>query len=42
MKRYEVKRISLNWYGIWDNAKRKFVIESTGYGIECYRKLFDC
>lgn len=42
MKRYEVKRISLNWYGIWDNAKREFVIESTGCGIECYRKLFDC
>lgn len=42
MKRYEVKRISLNWYGIWDSAKREFVIESTGYGIECYRKLFAC
>lgn len=42
MKRYEVKHISLNWYGIWDNAKREFVLESTGYGIESYRKLFDC
>lgn len=42
MKRYEVKHISLNWYGIWDNAQREFVLESTGYGIESYRKLFDC
>ena len=42
MKRYKVKSISLNWYGVWDNVKREFVIESTGYGIEFYRKMFDC
>lgn len=42
MKRYEVKQISTNWYGIWDYAKREFVVESTSYGIEVYRKLFDC
>lgn len=42
MKRYEVKQISTNWYGIWDYVKREFVIKSTSYGIEVYRKLFDC
>lgn len=42
MKRYEVKQISTNWYGIWDYVKREFMIESTSYGIEVYRKLFDC
>lgn len=42
MKRYEVRHIALNWFGIWDNIKREFVIESTGYGIEVYRKIFDC
>ena len=42
MKRYQVKQISAMWYGIWDNVKREFVIETTYYGIEAYRKLFDC
>lgn len=42
MKRYEVKQISINWFGIWDNVKREYVIESTSYGIEVYRKMFDC
>lgn len=42
MKRYEAKRISLNWWGIWDSVKREFVIEATSFGIEVYRKLFDC
>lgn len=42
MKRYEVKQISINWFGIWDNVKREYVIESTGYGIKIYRKMFDC
>lgn len=40
MKRYEVKRISENWYGIYDNVKKEFVIESTGYGISIYKELF--
>lgn len=40
MKRYEVKQISSNWFGIWDNVKREYAIESTGYGIEAYKKLF--
>ena len=42
MKRYEVKQISFNWFGIWDTVMQEFVIESTGYGIGVYRKLFDC
>lgn len=42
MKRYEIKQISTNWYGIWDYTKREFVVESTSYGIEVYRKQFDC
>ena len=27
MKRYEVKRIYINWYGIWDNVMREYVID---------------
>lgn len=42
MKRYEVKQISFNWFGIWDRVMQEFVIESTSYGIGFYRKLFDC
>lgn len=42
MKRYEVRQISINWFGIWDTVMKEFVIESTGYGIGFYRKLFDC
>jgi hypothetical protein len=41
MKRYEVKQISNNWYGIWDNVMREYVIESTSIGIEVYRKIFN-
>ncbi|WP_255370380.1 hypothetical protein [Holdemania sp. Marseille-P2844] len=40
MKRYEVKQISTNWYGIYDSVKHEFVIETTGYGLESYKKLF--
>ena len=42
MKRYELRQISFNWFGIWDNVKREYIIESTSYGIEFYRKMFDC
>ena len=28
MKRYEVRQISQNWYGIYDTVKREFVIET--------------
>lgn len=42
MKRYEVKQISNNWYGIYDNVKREYIIESTVIGIEVYRAIFDC
>lgn len=41
MKRYEVKQISANWFGIYDNVKREFVIESTGTGIRVYKELFN-
>lgn len=37
----EIRRISNNWYGIYDKARREFVIESTSYGIEVYRKMFN-
>lgn len=40
MTQYEVRKISENWYGIYDTVKNEFVIESTGYGIEVYKKLF--
>ena len=39
-KRYEIKQISQNWFGIYDSIRREFVIETTGYGIESYKKLF--
>lgn len=42
MKRYEVKQISINWFGILDNVKREYVIETTGYGIKFYRELLGC
>lgn len=42
MKRYEVKQISNNWFGIWDNVKKEYVIESTSYGIEVYKAMFEC
>lgn len=41
MKRYEVKHIALNWYGIWDNVKKEFVAETTSYGLDFYKELFD-
>jgi hypothetical protein len=41
MKRYEVRQISQNWYGIYDTVKREFVIETTGCGIQFYRELFN-
>lgn len=37
----EIRQISNNWFGIYDKAKRMFVIESTSVGIEVYRKLFN-
>ena len=42
MKRYEVKQISMNWFGIYDNVRREFVIESTSIGIKAYADLFNC
>lgn len=42
MKRYEVKQISMNWFGIYDNVRREFVIESTSIGINFYAELFNC
>ena len=42
MERYEVKQISNNWYGVYDNIKREYAIESTKNGIAIYRKLFGC
>ena len=41
MKHYEVKQISNNWFGIYDNIKKEFVIESTDCGIYVYKKLFN-
>jgi len=42
MKRYEVRRISENWFGIWDAVCGKYMLESTGYGIKVYADLFNC
>lgn len=42
MKRYDVKQISMNWFGIYDNVRREFVIESTSTGINVYAKMFNC
>lgn len=42
MKRYEVKQIGMNWYGIWDNTRKEYVIESTAYGIRVYAEMFGC
>lgn len=41
MKRYEVKQIAMNWFGIYDNVKHEMVIESTRIGIESYKDLFE-
>ena len=37
--RYEIRRISLNWYGIYDKALKKMVIESTFIGIKVYAEI---
>lgn len=39
MKRYEVRRISQNWYCIYDNVKHESVIESTSIGIKVYVEI---
>lgn len=42
MKRYEIKQISMNWFGIWDNVRREYIIESTSTGIKVYTEMFGC
>ena len=39
--RYEVVKIGEFLYGIYDNIKKKVVIESTKTGIESYSKMFN-
>ncbi len=39
--RYEVVKIGEFLYGIYDNVKKKVVIESTKTGIESYSKMFN-
>ena len=39
--RYEVIKIGEFLYGIYDNIKKKVVIESTKTGIESYSKMFN-
>ena len=39
MKRYEIRQISENWFGIYDNAKKEVVIESTSIGIKVYAEI---
>lgn len=41
MNRYEIRKISNNWYGIYDTVKKEFILESTKYGIESYKELFN-
>lgn len=42
MKRYEVKQISENWFGIYDIARREYIIESTSFGIKVYAEMLNC
>ena len=42
MKRYEIKQISMNWYGIWDAVRREYIIESTVTGIKVYAEMLGC
>lgn len=42
MKRYELKQISENWFGIYDIARCEYIIESTSYGIKVYVEIFNC
>lgn len=41
MERYTWKVINkeLGWYGLWDNIKHEFVIETTKIGMEAYKKI---
>ena len=41
MKRYEWKVINetLNWWGLYDNVRREFVIETTKHGMEAYKRM---
>ena len=41
MKRYEWRRIceALDYWGLWDNVKREYVIETTRRGMETYKAL---
>lgn len=39
MKRYEIWRISQNWFCIYDNVKHESVIESTSIGIKIYAEI---
>lgn len=40
MKRYEIKRIGKNWYGIYDTVKGVTVFESHLSGVMDYAKYF--
>ena len=41
MKRYEWKQINkdLDWWGLWDNVRHAFVIETSTSGKKVYEKL---
>lgn len=39
MNRYEVRQISPGWWGIWDNIRQKYVVETTRKGIEVYAEI---
>ena len=41
MARYEWRTINkdLGLYGLWDNVKREYVIETTRAGMEAYKKM---
>ncbi len=41
MKRYEWRLInqSLNWWGLWDNVRREYVIETTAIGKKAYEQM---
>ena len=41
MARYEWRMInkSLNYWGLWDKVKHEYIIETTAFGMEVYKKM---
>ena len=39
--RYEIKKTALNWYFIIDTVTNEIVAETSAYGLDIYKKIFD-